>query len=99
MPVCDDVLQIWTTLKELATKTENTAQQFCHDKSSIDDEGRYCRFNVDHSLEDIEIELKESKKEITVATARRIASQVTLKQTKAYANNFWGSVSLAVFQS
>ncbi len=40
-PVRDDVIGIWATLKDLATETEKTAQQFHRDKSHLDDEGRY----------------------------------------------------------
>ena len=52
-PVRDDVLGIWATLKELATETENTAEQFRRDKSGLDDEGCYYRFNVDRGADHI----------------------------------------------
>jgi hypothetical protein len=89
-PVRDDVLGIWATLKELATETEKTAEQFRRDKSSLDDEGRYYRFNVDHGLEDIGLEESKKKKEIAAATGRYVALQVVFKQMKACANNLAG---------
>jgi hypothetical protein len=89
-PVRDEVLGIWATLKELATETERTAEQFRRDKSSLDDEGRYYRFNVDHGLENIGLEESKKKKEIAAATGRYVASQAVFKQMKTCANNFAG---------
>ena len=86
-PVRDDVLGIWATLKELATQTEKTAERFRRDKSGLDDEGRYYRFNVDHGLEDIGLEESKKKKEIVAATGRYVRSQAVFKQMKACANN------------
>ncbi|KAJ5460999.1 uncharacterized protein N7458_002551 [Penicillium daleae] len=89
-PVRDDVLGIWTTLKELATETEKTGEQFRRDKSSLDDEGRYYRFNVDHGLEHIGLEESKKKKEMAAATSRYIGLQAVFKQMKACANNLAG---------
>jgi len=85
--VRDDALGIWGTLKDLATETEMTAQLFHRDKSNLDDEGRYYRFNVDRGLE--EIGLDESKKTAAIAAATRLysQSQTVSKQMKACANN------------
>lgn len=101
-PVRDDVLGIWATLKELNTEAEKTAEQFCRDKSNLDDEGRYYRFNVDHGLGDIGLE-ESKKKEIVAATGRYVASQAVFKQMKACANNLdsstpkqLGSMSLRI---
>jgi hypothetical protein len=88
-PVRDDVLGIWATLKELATETEKTAEQFRRDKSSLDDDGCYYRFNVDHGLEDIGLE-ESKKKKIATATGRYVASQAVFKQMKACTNNLLG---------
>ncbi|KAK4172307.1 hypothetical protein QBC36DRAFT_153907, partial [Triangularia setosa] len=68
------VFGIWATLKELATETENTAEQFHRDHSNLNNEGRYYRFNVDHGLEDVGLE-ESKKKAITAATRRYVASQ------------------------
>ena len=89
-PVRDDVWGIWNTLKELATATERTGEQFRRDKSSLDDEGRYYRFNVDHGLEHIGLEESKKKKEIAAATGRYIGLQAVFKQMKACANNLGG---------
>lgn len=85
-PVRDDALGIWATLKDLATETEKTAQQFHRDKSSLDDEGRYYRFNVDHGLEGIGLEESKRKNEIAAATRRYVESQTVFKQMRACAN-------------
>ncbi|KAK3934565.1 hypothetical protein QBC46DRAFT_347500 [Diplogelasinospora grovesii] len=56
------------TLKDLATETEKTAQQFYRDKSDLDDKGRYYRFNIDYGLEDIGLEESKKKTEIAAVT-------------------------------
>ncbi|KAJ6114828.1 hypothetical protein N7486_000606 [Penicillium sp. IBT 16267x] len=96
-PVRDDVLGIWTTLKELATETERTGEQFRRDKSSLDKEGRYYRFNVDHGLEHVGLEESKKNKEIAAATGRYIALQAVFKQMKACANNLAGRECQTVF--
>jgi hypothetical protein len=89
-PVRDDVLGIWTTLKDLATETEETAQQFHRENPDLDDEGRYYRFNVDRGLEEIGLEESKKTKEIAAATRRYLESQAVFKQMKACANNIAG---------
>ncbi|KAI0436973.1 FabD/lysophospholipase-like protein [Xylaria telfairii] len=84
-PVRDDVLGIWATLKELATETERTAEQFRRDKSDLDNEGRYYRFNVDRGLEDIVLG-ESKKKDMAAATSQYIASQAVFRQMKGCAN-------------
>ena len=86
-PVRDDVFGISTTLKRLATETEKTAQQFHREKSTLDDEGRYYRFNVDHGLEEIGLEESRRKKDIASATVRYLESQAIFQKMKACANN------------
>ncbi|KAG4257587.1 pfs [Fusarium proliferatum] len=66
----DDVLGIWATLTSLATETEKTAEQFRRDKSSLDDEGRYYRFNVSRGLEDVGLAESKKQREIAAATGR-----------------------------
>ncbi|KAH7146805.1 hypothetical protein B0J13DRAFT_621750 [Dactylonectria estremocensis] len=85
-PVRDDVLGIGATLKKLATETETTAEQFRRDKSSLNDEGRYFRFNVARGLEDVGLEESRKQREIAAATGRYVASQDVFKQLKACAN-------------
>jgi hypothetical protein len=54
--VGDDPLGILSTLKELATETERTAELFRQDKAFLDDGGRYVRFNVVRGLESVGLE-------------------------------------------
>jgi hypothetical protein len=89
-PVRDDVLRILTTLQDIATETEKTAQQFHRDKSDLDDEGLYYRFNVDRGLEGIGLEESKKTKEIAAATRRYLESQAVFKQMKACANSIAG---------
>ena len=83
--VKDDALNIWTTLQAIATETENTARKFHHDKSRLDDAGRYYRFNVDCGLEDVGLEESQKKKEIAAATRDYVASRTVFKQMQACA--------------
>ncbi|KAL2196387.1 acyl transferase/acyl hydrolase/lysophospholipase [Corynascus similis CBS 632.67] len=85
-PVRDDVFGIWATLRALATETEKTAEQFRREKSDLNDEGRYYRFNVDHGLEEIGLEESKKKKEIAAATRRYVESQAVFRQIQACAN-------------
>jgi len=66
-------------LKDLAAKTEKTTQHFHRNKSDLDDEGRYYRFNVNHGLEEIGLEESKKKTEIAAATRRYVESQVVFK--------------------
>ncbi|KAI3332970.1 FabD/lysophospholipase-like protein [Ustulina deusta] len=86
-PVRDDIVHIGATLKALATETEKTAEQFHRDKPSLDDQGRYYRFNVARGLE--EIGLAESKKqnEIAAVTRRYVESQAVFRQMRRCADN------------
>lgn len=86
-PVRDDVLGILATLKEISTETEKTAERFRRDKSDLDNEGRYYRFNVDQGLEDVGLEESKKKAKVAAATGRYIASQAVFKQMMACANN------------
>jgi len=88
--VRDDALGVWATLKDLAIETEQTARQFHSDKSNLDSEGRYYRFNVDHGLEEIGLEESKKKKEIAAATRHYIESQAVFRQMKACANALTG---------
>lgn len=86
-PMRDDILGVFATLKKLSIDTENTAEQFHRDKSSLDDEGRYFRFNVNRGLEGIGLEESKKKEEIAAATGQYIATQAVFKQMKACANS------------
>lgn len=90
VPVRDDLSGIWATYRELVTETEMTAEQFRRDKSNLDDEGRYYRFNVDQGLEEKGLEESKKKKEIAAATQRYFESQAVFKQLQACANSIAG---------
>jgi predicted acylesterase/phospholipase RssA len=85
--VRDDPLGILTTLKELATETEKTAQQFHREKSALSNAGRYYRFNVDRGLESVGLEESKKKKEIAAATRLYIGKEPVSTQIKACASN------------
>ncbi|RKL23426.1 hypothetical protein BFJ72_g14493 [Fusarium proliferatum] len=54
--------------------------------SSLDDEGRYYRFNVSRGLEDVGLAESKKQREIAAATGRYVASQDVFGQMKACAN-------------
>ncbi|PMD65959.1 FabD/lysophospholipase-like protein [Hyaloscypha bicolor E] len=89
-PFRDDVLHIGETLITIATETEQTAEKFRRDKSHLEDNGQYYRFNVDRGLEEIGLEESKKRKEIAAATRRYIGSQGVFKQLQACANNIAG---------
>lgn len=85
-PVRDDILGITATLASFATETEKTAEQFRRDKSSLDEQGRYFRFNVSCGLQSVGFAESKKQREIAAVTGRYIASQDVFKQIKACAN-------------
>jgi predicted acylesterase/phospholipase RssA len=82
----DDVLHINHTLIALATETEQTAERFHRDKSTLSDEGCYYRFNVVRGLEDIGLEESKKRGEIASATDRYINSQDVFRQMQGCAS-------------
>lgn len=89
-PFRDDVLHIGETLVAIATETEQTAEEFRQDKSHLEDNGQYYRFNVDRGLEEIGLEESKKRKEIAAATRRYVGSQGVFKQMQACAKNMAG---------
>ena len=86
-PFGDNLLDIGQSLLAIATETEKTAERFCRDKSQLDDEGRYFRFNVLKGLEDISLEDSTQKNAIMAVTSRYVESQAVFKLMKACRNN------------
>lgn len=86
-PFTDDLVSVGQSLLAIATETEKTAERFCRDKSGLDNEGRYYRFNVLKRLEDIGLEDSKRKNMIIAATDRYVESQAVFKQMKACGNN------------
>ena len=89
-PFRDHVLHIGETLVAIATETEQTAERFRRDKSHLEDNGQYYRFNVDRGLEEIGLEESGKRKEIAAATRRYVGSQGVFKQMQACAVNIAG---------
>ena len=79
----DNILQIGKAIIALSTETERTAEQFSRDKATLDNEGRYYRFNVSRGLEGVGLEESTKVNEIAPATLRYITSQAVFKQMKA----------------
>lgn len=86
-PFKDDLISIGPSLLAIATETEKTAERFSRDKSSLEETGRYYRFNVLRGLEDIALEDSKRKNAIIAATDRYLESQAVFKQMKACADN------------
>ncbi|KAI2472257.1 phospholipase [Annulohypoxylon bovei var. microspora] len=84
-PFQDGILDIGKALVSLSTESEETAERFHRDKASLDNDGRYYRFNVNRGLETVG--LQESKKinEIAAATLRYVTSQAVFSKVKACA--------------
>ena len=86
-PFKDDIFHIGETLIAIATETEQTAERFRREKSLLDSEGRYYRFNVLRGLEEIGLEEAKKVKEIAAATRRYIGTQAVYKCMQACAGN------------
>ena len=85
-PFTGDLVGIGQSLLAIATETEKTAERFNRDKSTLDDRGRYYRFNVIQGLEDVGLEESTRKNMIVAATDRYLESQTVFKQIKACGN-------------
>lgn len=79
-PVGDAIGSVLSTLKQIATETERKDQQFRRDKSRLEDQDLYFRFNVQRGLENIGLEESKKKNEIAAATRRYTASQAINKR-------------------
>jgi predicted acylesterase/phospholipase RssA len=86
-PFKDDALHIQKTLAAIATETEQTAERFRRERTSLDNTGRYHRFNVHHGLENIGLEEAKKVKEMVAATRKYITSQEVYKQMQSCATN------------
>ena len=71
-PFKGDLIGIGKSLLAIAIETEKMVEQFCRDKSRLDEVGRYYWFNVLRGLEDIGLEELERKNAIIAATDRYI---------------------------
>ncbi|KAI9823351.1 MAG: hypothetical protein M1819_001359 [Sarea resinae] len=98
-PFGDAVFHIGKTLVAIATETEQTAERFRRDKSHLDDNGQYYRFNVVRGLEKIGLEESKKRKEIVAATRRYVGSQAVFKQLQACADNVAGREYLGEYRT
>ncbi|KAK2793669.1 hypothetical protein FQN51_001181 [Onygenales sp. PD_10] len=78
-----DGLDIFHTLKRLATETEATARDFLQEHSELDDSNRYFRFNVPDGLSEIGLEEIAESTAIVEATHYYLANEIIQKQIKA----------------
>jgi hypothetical protein len=64
-----------TSLIEIATETEETAERFDRSKRHLSRQRRYFRFNVPHGLDDVGLSDWERKDQISAATDRYLEYQ------------------------
>jgi predicted acylesterase/phospholipase RssA len=74
----DSVLEIARTLKEIATDTQSTANEFHSEHSGMSTSGRYFRFNVQRGLEDIGLEQSDRMPEVAAATSAYLEEEQAL---------------------
>ncbi|EON65801.1 hypothetical protein W97_05040 [Coniosporium apollinis CBS 100218] len=98
-PFRDDVFHIGETLIAISTETEQTAERFRRDKSHLDTNGLYYRFNVVRGLEDVGLEESKKRKEIAAATRRYVTSQDVFKQMQTCGNNLSGREYFGHYQT
>ncbi|KAI9733092.1 MAG: hypothetical protein M1834_003639 [Cirrosporium novae-zelandiae] len=97
-PFRDDVFRIGETLVAIATDIEHTAERFRQDKSRLDNDGHYYRFNVSRGLEDIGLEESKKRKEIAAATRNYIQSQEVLSRWER-SEIVWWKKNLLIFDN
>jgi len=71
---------IGKTLKDLATETEKTADNFLRQYTELHTDHRYFRFNVLSGLEGIGLQESKKRSQIVTATRRYLASEENKKQ-------------------
>jgi Patatin-like phospholipase len=76
---------IGMTLKDQATETEKTADNFLRQYTELHTDYRYFRFNVLSGLETIGLEDSAKKSQITTATRRYLAAEENKKQLESCA--------------
>ncbi|KAK2807307.1 hypothetical protein FQN50_005461 [Emmonsiellopsis sp. PD_5] len=81
----NDGLDIFHTLKRLATETEATARGFLQEHSELDDSNRYFRFNVPDGLSEIGLDEVAESAAIVEATHYYLANETIQKQIKTCA--------------
>jgi ankyrin repeat protein len=82
-PFGEGLTDISAALVAIATETEKTAERFAKDKSRVENDGRYFRFNVLRGLEDIGLEDSAQRNAIIAVTGLYLESQAVYKQLGA----------------
>ncbi|EXJ96195.1 hypothetical protein A1O1_01321 [Capronia coronata CBS 617.96] len=85
-PAGDGLLAVMTTLKNIATETERTANQFMANwRDQLVDTKKYFRFNVPHGLENVGLENSGKQNIITASTELylRVNAVDSLRQFEA----------------
>jgi predicted acylesterase/phospholipase RssA len=73
----EDLVDIAKSLKNMATETTKTADEFRQDHRDLKSAGKYFRFNVTKGLEDVALEDSRSANQIVAATRRYLEDQDT----------------------
>ena len=97
-PFGDDLVEIARTLRDIATETEDTAEDFHRDHRDLARRRRYFRFNVDKGLEKVGLEDSKQKNVIVAATRKYVGSQEIFENIQActealLAANCWSAFS------
>ncbi|OCL01567.1 FabD/lysophospholipase-like protein [Glonium stellatum] len=77
-----DGLEIFQTLKRIATETEATARDFHQEHTDLDDTERYFRFNVPDGLAEVGLEEISESNTIVDGTQYYLAGELAHKQVK-----------------
>ncbi|KAL6406251.1 FabD/lysophospholipase-like protein [Ilyonectria robusta] len=78
-PFGTSLAAISAALRAISIETESTAEHFARDKSGLESDGRYYRFNVIRGLEGIGLEDSSQLHTIMAATDRYLESQTVYK--------------------
>ena len=82
-PIEHGAFKVFTkTLKDIATETEKTAENFAKRNRGLFFQQRYFRFNVDQGLQSVGLEEFKKEKEIASATSSYMESLQVQKQTR-----------------
>jgi hypothetical protein len=79
-----NVIELVQRLKEIATETHRTAEEFEIDNPDLVDDRRYFRFNVFHGLEHVGLEEYTGRKQIYAATATYLETAASVRQTRQF---------------
>lgn len=78
------IVEIYHTLKQIATETERNADEFAQHHQGLDDRGAYIRLNVQQGLQDVAVEDSKSRPLIAAATERYTDTREVKKIIKTF---------------